>query len=110
MWIRRITPCRRAASATRRAPSTNGGDFCHVEIGGDPRIAGALDHCRQLAGLELLQRPGERVFDHCPVPIDAMVLVARAIVVMRAVPEVIKGQELGFFGPPLPALLRLPSG
>ena len=26
-----------------------------------------------------------------------MVLVARAVMVMRAVPEVIKGQELGFF-------------
>jgi len=88
----------------------DGGDFLHVEIGRDPRIAGALDHRPQFSGLELLQGPGERIFDQGPVPIDAMVLVARAIVVMRAVPEVIKGQELGFFGPPLPALLRLPSG
>src|SRR5580700_8111277 len=71
----------------------DGGDLPHVEIGRDPRITGPRDHRRQLAALELLQGPCERVFDQCPVPIDAVVLVARAIVVMRAVPEVIKGQE-----------------
>src|SRR5260370_42447656 len=61
------------------------------------RLAGPWDHCRQFSGLELLQRPGERIFDQGSVPIAAMVFVARAVVVMRTVPEVVKGQELGFF-------------
>jgi hypothetical protein len=72
------------------------GDLLDVQIRRHARIASALDHRRQLAFLELLQRPGERILDQGPIPVDAMVLVARAVVEMRAVPEVIKRQELGF--------------
>src|SRR5215470_1797451 len=73
------------------------GDLLDVEIRRHARIAGALDHRRELALLELLQRPGERILDQSPIPVDAMVLVARAVVVVGTVPEVIKGQELGLF-------------
>src|SRR5262249_38157783 len=68
-------------------------DLLDVEIRRHTWIPGALDHRRQLAFLELLQRPSERIFDQGPIPVDAMVLVARAGVVVRTVPEVIKGQE-----------------
>src|SRR4029453_4634566 len=72
------------------------GDLLDVEIRRDTGITGALDHCRQLALLELLQGPGEWILDQRAIPVDAMVLVARAVVVVRTVPEVIEGQELGF--------------
>ena len=71
----------------------NLGDFASVEVGSDARIAGPHDHRRQFARLKLLERPGERVLDKGPVPVDAVVLVARAVVVMRAVPEVVEGKS-----------------
>src|SRR6266436_1476348 len=68
----------------------NRGDFFEVEIDRDPRVPGPLDHGSQFSVLELLKHPPERVFDQCLVPEDAMVLVARAIMVMRSLPETVE--------------------
>src|SRR5205085_5714795 len=65
----------------------NRGDLVEVQIGRDPRVTGALDHRAELSVLDLLEGPLQRIVDDCHVPIGPMVLVARTIMVMRALPE-----------------------
>ena len=74
---------------------TTDGDLVQVQIGRDPRVAGTLDHRAELAVLDLLERPFQRIVDDRQVPVDAVVLVARTIVVMRTLPETVERQDLG---------------
>src|SRR5262245_25135175 len=60
------------------------GDLVQVQVGRDARVARTLNHRAELSVLELLEGPVQRLLDHRPIPVDAMVLVARAVMVMRA--------------------------
>src|SRR5579864_7584350 len=73
------------------------GDLVQVEVGCDPRVTGALDHRAEFSVFDLLEGPLQRIVDNCHVPISPMVLITGTIMVMRALPETVERQKLGFF-------------
>src|SRR5690242_1491785 len=77
-------------------PRNNRSDLVQVEVGGDPRVTGALDHGAKPSVLELLECPLKRIIDDRRVKVEPVVLVARTIVVVRVIPEAVERQKLGF--------------
>src|SRR5580658_8066922 len=73
------------------------GDFVQVQVGRDSRVTRALDHRPELSILDLLEGPLQRIVDDGQVPVGPVVLVARTVMVMRALPETVERQNLGLF-------------
>ncbi len=73
------------------------GDLVQVQVGCDSRVTGALDHRAEFSVLDLLECPLQRIVDYRQVPVGSVVLVAGTIMVMRALPETVERQKLGFF-------------
>src|SRR5262249_58527538 len=60
-----------------------------VIVRSHPRVASPLDHVPKLPALELLQRPPQGIGHQRLVPENAVVLVPRAVVIMRGVAEAV---------------------